>query len=192
MRHLRPAALIAGGALAVHELRYGLAGGGSAEPVAGHGYLPLVSLAAALLLVLAFAHLLSRVALARSGGPREPDGLGPRAAWVFAAASLTAVFCIQELFEGLLATGRTDGLEAVFSEGGWTAVPLAVVVGGVIALVLGAARVAVNAAARAGERRRRRRAPLALARHAELPSGASRRPAVLAVHLAGRAPPALS
>ncbi|MBA2421481.1 MAG: hypothetical protein H0V57_10190, partial [Thermoleophilaceae bacterium] len=55
---LRVAALVLTAALALHELRYAVAGGPAGDAVgSGHGYLPLVGLAASILLGAAVAML---------------------------------------------------------------------------------------------------------------------------------------
>ena len=189
MSLLRPTALIAGGALSVHELRYVLAPGGSIEPVAGHGYMPLASLAVALLLGCACAQLLTRVAHAHRGGSAEPGRAGLGLTWLLAASSLVAIFAAQELAEGFLTGGRAHGPEAVFASGGWIAVPLSTFVGALVALGLGVAR-AVLAAAATVSARRRGRPPRAALRRPPGELALRRRTSLLALHLAGRAPPA--
>ena len=179
---LRATALIAAASLALHQLRYLLAGG-HADAAGGHAYLPFAGLLAALLLAAAGAELV-RVAARRGGhGPGHP--LPFPHAWPLAAAALLAVFAGQELLEGALSATRAGGLSAVFAEGGWIAAPLAVLLGAIVAGALAGARAVVRAAA--GQRRHStRHAGLPLPR---LPRG--HRPArpVLAAHLAGRAPP---
>lgn len=190
MSSLRPAALIAGAALALHELRYALAGGGSAESLGGHGYVPLAGLAAGIMLALACGHLLARILGAGRSGRGEPGGTGLTQAWGLAAASLLAIFTAQELLEGLLATGRASSLGAVAGAGGWTALPLAIALGGLIAAALTAACAAVAAAARRASRSERPRGRPPRRRALEAPVLA--RPPVLAAHSAGRAPPLAS
>jgi hypothetical protein len=187
---LRPAALIAAGALAVHELRYALAGGGATDALDGHGYVPLAGLGCGVLLALACGHLLARVARTRRSGPGESGGIGFRLAWTLAAASLLGIFLAQELLEGLLATGRAASLGAVVGAGGWTALPLAVALGGLVALVITIARAAVAAAALTGARGRRGRAPAGA--RPLITCLLVTRPPVLAANLAGRAPPVVS
>jgi hypothetical protein len=67
-----------------------------------------------------------------AGGVERASGL--RRALVYALA-LFAVFSAQELTEGALSAGHPDGLTGVFGQGGWLAVPLALLLGGLAALV---------------------------------------------------------
>jgi peptidoglycan/LPS O-acetylase OafA/YrhL len=131
---LRYSALLAAGALAVHQLRYLLAG--SAPDASVHGYLgPAGSLLAGLMVV-----ALARMVLGRAA--RMPR-LG--VLWPSTAVALVAIYCAQETAEGV----------SPVAGGGWLAAPLALLVALVIALV---ARGAGRASARA---RRPWRAPLA-------------------------------
>jgi len=117
------------GALAVHELRYRIAFGDDASSTlasSGHGYLGLVTPVVALVAMSGLASLVQHMA---SG-----DGsLGERRGriWLALSAGLLAIFCVQELFESLLATGHPDGLEGMFGDGGWLALPLSMTVGGI-------------------------------------------------------------
>ena len=107
--------------------------------------------------------------------------------WLLAAFSLLAIYCGQELIEGFLASGHPEGIAGIFGEGGLWAIPLSVLLGGVVALGLRAADAAVRWAA---GRRLAPRVPRAPARHLPRPPLVSlvlRRP--LADAAAGRAPP---
>ena len=172
MSRLRVAALLCACSLALHELRWMLAPEAS-EPA--HGYIPFAGAVAGLLVALAAAHLLSRVAEAWRTGRGEGAGMSFRRAWPLAAATLLAIFSVQELLEGaLLATGF------------WLGAPLAALFGALVALGLAGARAVVAAAAR--RFRRPSRVPVA-----RRPAPRFGRPAgVLAAHLAGRAPPLTS
>lgn len=64
------------------------------------------------------------------------------------AASLLAIYAGQELLEGLLATGHPAGLIGVFGSGGWWSVPVALVLGTVVALLLRSAEAAIALVAR--------------------------------------------
>src|SRR3954447_9241271 len=149
---LRATSLVAVAALALHELRYLIGyGGGTPEALAsqGHSYLPVVSGLAGVLLALALAQLTARVL--RGSGERSPPGF--RSAWVLASAALIAIFVAQESLEGLLSSGHPAGMAAVAAHGGLVAVPLALALGGLVALGLrGANRLVASAA--------RRRAPV--------------------------------
>src|SRR5205085_638323 len=102
---LRAAALIAAGALAVHELRYLLAygdGSGRAAAAQGHAYVASVTTIVAALLVVAMATFIARLArgVAYGGGRPAP---ATRRLWVGATAAMLLIFALQESVEGLLA-----------------------------------------------------------------------------------------
>jgi peptidoglycan/LPS O-acetylase OafA/YrhL len=123
---LRFAALLGMGALAVHQLRYLLAGSAPGGPA--HAYLgPAGSLVAGVMVL-----ALARAVLRRAGpAPRL------RVLWPATALALIAVYCVQETAEGL----------SPVAHGGWLAVPLAVGIALAIAvLVRGATRASVPAA----------------------------------------------
>jgi len=133
----RIAFLIAAAALAVHELRWMV--GGPVEPVAGHGYLPLVGILVALALALVSAHLLA----VWGGIARAPlDGRPPRslASWLALSGCIAGVFLSQELLEGALAAGRAEGLATVLGGGGWVALPLSLLAGALVMLGCAGAR----------------------------------------------------
>ena len=188
---LRTAALIAGGALSVHELRFLIAPAGAAESAsAGHGYLPLAGFAVAVALAAALAHFAAAAGRAIRTGRHDPGGSGFAATWVAVTVAIVAVFLAQELVEAALTGRAAQGLSAVLGSGGWVALPLAVAVGALVAMALAGARAAVAAAARRAEP-----GPLpsddsdsiAFGLHAGHPPAF----AALAAHLSGRAPPLL-
>ena len=128
-----------------------------------------------------------------SGAQEWADGLElPRARtlWLAATVSLLGVFGAQESAEWLLSHGRLPELADILGAGGWTAVPLAVAAGALIALLLRGAATVLRWAL--GRRRRPlgRLAPPAplVPRRPRLAAARS----VLARRLAGRGPPALS
>jgi peptidoglycan biosynthesis protein MviN/MurJ (putative lipid II flippase) len=180
---LRRAALLIGAAFAVHQLRFVVSYGHGAGRVLdepGHRYLPFAGAAAAVLLLLAAwqfaAGLLGRRAPAPDAGCR----LGRL--WGENALALVAIYVTQEAIEGAFAPGHP-----VWAHGGWTVVPLAIVIGALIALVsAGADHALVKAAQRASTQYEHRRISSSRWR-------AVRGPHVvrdaLARHLAGRAPP---
>ncbi len=163
---LRISALLSGCSLALHELRWALAPAAQ-EP--SHGYIPFAGALAGLLVALAAAQLIARVARRRG----EPATLAFRSAWPLAVVALLAVFSVQELAEGALIT-----------PGALLAAPLAVGLGALVALALAGACALVSAAARPAGRARPR--PPALPRPRRRDSWSQR---VLALHLAGRGPP---
>jgi hypothetical protein len=187
---LRAGALIAASALALHELRY-LVGSPPAAAGDGHGYLPVAGALVALMLGLAGAQLARALVLATRGFGADRGPMPLRAAWPLASAALLAVYCGQELTEGVLASGHPGGLAALVAHGGLVAVPLAAAFGLLVALALRGARAAIARAARR-PRAARPRVParLAIARLVAAPGLALDSP--LARHLAGRAPPASS
>lgn len=184
---LRGTALVAAGALTLHELRYAVAPPAAEQTAAGHGYLPLAGMACALILAAAFAQLVAVVARARRSGAGECRGLSFGCVWLLSAAALAGIFFAQELLEAALAPARAGGVVGALGAGAWVSAPLAVLLGAIVSLALVGARAVVVAAARRGRRarpaRRRTRAREALPR-AHRP----RRPS-LATHLCGRAPP---
>jgi hypothetical protein len=143
--------LIALGALGVHDLRYLIAYRGHAGEelaVQGHGYLALVTPVIAGLMVLATAAFASRLAGAYARRQGEAAAFpATRRLWSFASAVLILVFSCQEWVEGQLAPGHPAGLASVFGNGGWVAIPLALALGLVIALLLRGAQAAVAMAA---------------------------------------------
>jgi hypothetical protein len=186
---LRLAALIAVAALALHELRYLVGfGGHSGEELAvrGHDYLPVAGAVAAVLVSLATAQLLVAVGRARRSrvGERTPDLMR---AWLGFTGALLATYAAQELLEIALVHGRGAGLDALMAEGGWSALPLAGLLGAAASLLLRGASAAVALAASGAPRVRSRRRDASPARRASQ----VRSPwSPLARKLASRAPPA--
>ena len=188
---LRCAALLAGGALAVHELRYAVAYRDHArEALAqqGHAYLALLTplvIGLAVLALAAWGHTLARGTATCAA--RDVASL-PRL-WALAFAALFAIHFGQETLEGWLAAGHPAGVAGTFAHGGIVAIALCVAVGALVALALRGAD-ATAQLARTGHRARPR---LRLRRPTSL--GTARphaRPALalLTPSLAARAPPA--
>lgn len=133
----RIGALLALGALGVHELRYRVGFGEAAQEVLrahGHDYLtvggPLVGVLAAL--------VLGRGVALWAGGRSAPVDARWRltALWPALALALAAIFSVQELLEGVLASGHPSGVAAVLAGGGWVAFAAAGAIGSVLALVV--------------------------------------------------------
>lgn len=188
---LRATALLAVGAFALHQLRYALGYGDAAMQTLaahGHGYLAFVTPLIALVVALAAGRFLA--ALARAGRTGRAGGRSGRFArvWLAASSVLFATYAGQELLEGALSAGHPGGIAAVVGGGGWWALPLAVVIGLLVALLMRGADACLALAARrrVGSRPRQ---PVSIRRPApaELPV-----PRVPARHLAGRAPPLAS
>jgi len=108
--------------------------------------------------------------------------------WLVASVALLAIYVSQETVEGLLSAGHPGGVAAVFGHGGLVAVPIALAIGGLIALAQRGAGVVLAARSLGG-----------CARGLIWPAGAPWWPAMparrgataceLALCLCGRAPP---
>jgi hypothetical protein len=143
---LRRTALLIAGAFAVHQLRFVVSYGHDAGRVldeAGHEYLPFAGAAAAVLLLLATALFGRSLVHAWRGRIPEPRAVVFRRLWVENAIALVAIYVTQEGLEGALAPGHP-----IWAHGGWTVVPLAIVVGGAAALLVVGAEMALAEVAR--------------------------------------------
>jgi hypothetical protein len=184
---------MAGAALALHELRsragLGAHSGGELAQHA-HGYLGATTLAVELLAAVVAAHFLVRVAGARL--PEEGRQYTPHAmvrVWCPASIALLLVCFGQELAENLAATGSLADPGVLLGHGGWSAIPLGILLGGGVALLARGADAAITLAAR-------REGP------ARVGSEAGARPALAGGHprphepladpAAGRAPPSVA
>jgi hypothetical protein len=181
---LRLAAILALGALALHQLRYLIASGGSAEVAHGHGYmtdlLPPIA-------VLFLAACLATLIRGTEGAPSAKAPLTRRIA-VF-AATLFVIYAGQEFLEGTLAAGHAGGLAVGFGDGGWVALPLALAIGALAALLGRALEVVERAIAVVHAAPLRARPPAVRGR--ALPTRGRRlRLKPLAFGLARRPPPA--
>jgi hypothetical protein len=107
------------------------------------------------LAALAGAELIFRLGRAWRLSPSDRPAARFCALAAAVAGTLILIYAAQELSEGLLSSGHPGGLAGVFGEGGWWAVPIAIVLGAAIALLIRGADAAVAAIARA-----RRRDPL--------------------------------
>jgi hypothetical protein len=154
----RAAALMPAAVLAVHQLRFVLAlGGSSGEELEkeGHQYLSALAAPIAMSLAIVVGLFFARLASARRGAAGEGDT--PRcvandpSSWrgflrlaLLIAASLLALYSCQELLEGMLSNGHPEGFDGVFGDGGWWAVPLSLICGVAIAAALRGARAAIR------------------------------------------------
>lgn len=187
----RMAALIAIGALLIHQLRYQFAHGagtGAALQAQGHAYLevvsgPLIALAAASL----GASLMAPLLIPHGRSRRCMGLLGLMLTF---AAVLLGIFTAQELVEGVLFAGHAGGLAAPFADGGWLAVPIALALAPFLALLAGL----LESVERAIEARLGPRRATARAGHARLPGPPAFARSLLALDLgfgfARRPPPA--
>lgn len=178
---LRSTALLLGGLLAVHDLRF-VAGYGPdarrmlSEP--GHEYLPLAATAALVLVASAVLQLARR--RGRLGWDTHVQRSLP-AGTLRTGALLAALYVLQETVEGLFTANHP-----VFAHGGWAVVPIALAVGAVITLLeRGARRIEVGRPVAA-----RRLARAAVRQLRPTVRAVAPRPAVMALNRAGRAPPA--
>jgi hypothetical protein len=185
---VRVAALLAAGALAVHQLRYVIAYGHESGPALGeqgHAYLAVVAPAVALLMGLAAAAFVVCLLDARGARVARAEASGPLRLWLLSSVSLLLTYAVQEWVEGQLEPGHPAGVAAVFGHGGWTAALLAIAVGGLVALLARGAAAAIERVARdRGRRVRRVLPPVPRFTHAHRVA-----PDPLACHLAGRGPP---
>jgi hypothetical protein len=185
---LRAGVLVLVGAVAVHQLVYGLAGVRPDEHA--HAYLGWLTPALFGLLAAAVAELVVRVLRLDRRPPSQPPPRG-RVLWPLLSLLLVAAFAAQEASEGLLARGDGHGhalRELVIGHGLWIVVPVALVVGAVLALALrGSAaieawRLAIVPA--------RAVAPTPFVARPRAPRATRPRPRdLLGRNLAGRAPP---
>jgi hypothetical protein len=182
--NVRLAAILALGAFALHQLRYLLTIGSSAELAqAAHHYMAdLLPPVAVLVLAGAVATLIRGT----EGATPSSAPLGRRIA-VFAVA-LLAIYVGQELLEGTIAAGQPAGVAALLSNGGWLALPLALGIGALSALLARALEGVERAIAIVHAERVRLRAPAVRGR--AIPALGFRLPsAPLAFGLARRPPP---
>jgi hypothetical protein len=144
LRCLVRGALVPAAALAVHQLRFVLAFGGSAGielARQGHSYLHSLVPWIVLLIGLAVGAFLWGLGRALAGQRSVPRyTLSLAALWVVCSVCLVAIYVTQEFLEGLFATGHPAGLAGIFGYGGWWSIPAAVCVGLVLATIFHGAR----------------------------------------------------
>jgi hypothetical protein len=189
-RLLRAVGLLSAGAIAVHQLRFVLGYGHDASDVLAledHSYLPLAEALVAVILGAAGLAFIGSLLLASKGRSTDSGSATPfTRLWAYASTALVAVYTLQEGFEGEFSAGHPSGVVGIFGHGGWTAIPLALVVGALIALLLeGARRAVVSVRSRAGLTAVPR---LSRTRWQRLPVGFPKLD-VLSQHLAARGPP---
>jgi hypothetical protein len=126
---VRLAAILALGAFTLHQLRYLIA---SVAPSAAEGHRYMGDLLPPLS-VLVLAAILATLLRGTEGASPARAPLARRVA-VFAGA-LLAIYVSQELLEGLMAAGHSANLVGLLAHGGWVALPLALAIGALAALL---------------------------------------------------------
>jgi hypothetical protein len=187
VHRLRLASILAVGAFALHQLRYLIAfAGSSSAELSQHAHRYMSELLAPLAVLVLAAVLATLIRGTEAASPTRAP-LGRRMA-VFTCA-LLAIFVGQELLEGLFATGHPAGPAAVFANGGWIALPLAVAIGSLAALVAHLLEGVERVIAMIHTERRLRSRPPAVRGRALPARGISLLAAPLAFGLARRPPP---
>jgi hypothetical protein len=184
---VRLASILTVGAFSLHQLRYLIAfGGSSSAELAQQGHHYMSELLAPVL-VLVLAALIATVIRGTEAAAPTRAPLARRIA-LFAGA-LLAIFAGQELFEGLVASGHPAGPAALVAHGGWIAVPLALAIGTLSALLARALEGVERAIAVVHAALRRTRRPPAVSGRALPARRRSLSFAPLAFGLARRPPP---
>lgn len=183
---LRAAVLTLMGVLGVHQGRYLFATHEHEHALShAHAYLTWLGPLAGALLFLAVVQFAANM---HAGGDDSAALPRARSLWLAATGTLLVVFGVQESLETYFSHGHLTGLAGLLGAGGWTALPLALLAGGAIALGLRGAASVARWLLRRAERRAR---PLARTSIPCIPVLVPRS-SVLARRLAGRAPPLLS
>ena len=138
----RAAALLPAAALTVHQLRYELAYGGNAgRELAAQGHSSSLRRARTpdRPSCRGCPRLISDPVCSRLAGGRgpRPTARSYLGLWGSISVSLILIYAGQEFCEGMLESGHPAGLAGVLGGGGWLAVPLAVALGGLVALCSG-------------------------------------------------------
>lgn len=133
---IRAALVLGFAAVALHELRYVTGADGHAGGHRPLGWLSLVAPLITIGLTGAFAVALAVTARRRTAG----RSARLRNVWIIATGGLLTTFAAQELLQGALHPGHPIGLHGLVGHGGWVVVPLALLLGGVVAIVVGVAR----------------------------------------------------
>jgi hypothetical protein len=149
----RGAALVPAATLAVHELRYLLAFGGSASrelAERGDTYVDWVAPLCALVLAIPLGALVGRLSAAWRGqaSGRARGRRGRLLQWLALGLVLLGCFCVQEVVEQLLEPQHPVGLAGVFGDGGLWAVPAAFGLAGLLTLLMAGTQAVVGGLAR--------------------------------------------
>jgi hypothetical protein len=183
---IRAAILVLVGVLVIHKARFFLVPPEHEHDFAtAHAYLTWLWPLAGATLFVAVAELVAR--LGRQGDRSGSELPSVRTMWAAAAFCLFTIFTAQESVEAVSAGHPLPTFSGLISEV-WVAAPLALIVGGLIALLLKGAAVAVRRALF----REVPRVPCELAAP-RIPRAPALAPygSVLAQQMAGRAPPIL-
>jgi hypothetical protein len=155
---VRLTAILALGAFALHQLRYLIAfGDSSSAELARQGHTYMAD-ALPIMAVFVLSALLATVMRGRYGAGLARASLHRRTS--FFAVALFSIYVSQESLEGALAAGHPGGAAAVLAAGGWLAIPLAVALGALVALIAQVLEGVESAIASRRAPRRLRRAPL--------------------------------
>ena len=131
----RAAALIAVAELGVHQLRYLLAFGGAAGDELAHQGHSYLTAATPVLGALAVSVIAAGVLRAALGGDRAPFAATLRRRAMLFSLAVFAVYCAQEVAEGVLSAGHPSGPAALLANGGLLALPLSIAFGALGALL---------------------------------------------------------
>jgi len=139
------AVLLLVGSQGLHHLRYLVTPeheGVAALHQHGDGGAHLVATGPAIGLL--FALGLAMLVVRAAGSPRTPAprSVRVRRLWPLAVGGLLLIYGSQELLEGMLGHGHEGGLSALWEDGGWVALPIAGVLGALIAFSVRVARAA--------------------------------------------------
>lgn len=133
---LRPATVVAAGAVAVHQLRYAVGYGGEASGALrdhGHAYFEALI---PILALLGGITVLATLVAALAGSTGTAARRSPALRALTYAAAIMVVFGAQETAEGILFAGHPGGVAAVAAHGGLVAIPLAVAFGWLVWLAV--------------------------------------------------------
>jgi hypothetical protein len=140
-RSARSAAMVAAGALLVHQVRYAVASPEIARPEAGHAYLASAIPVVVILVLAAVTAIVRRLAAGNGPNGRRPSTLR---LWAAMSATVLAVHLAQESIEAVLAPGHVSLAASLTGAGVWAAVVAAISAGAAIALALGGERAAAE------------------------------------------------
>jgi hypothetical protein len=184
--------LVPAAALAVHQLRFVLAFGGSTGrelALQGHSYFHSLVPWIVLSLAVAAGGFIRAVGRAMAGQRSASRyALSLTGLWLLCSGCLLAIYVTQECLEGVVLSGHPAGLAGIFGYGGWWSIPAALCVGLVLAAIFHGARWALDEVARRSTAAVTRRPPHALA-PAHPVDAVLPRLAPLAAGRSGRGPP---